>query len=255
MNPATLSIWHRRCLEWQERDLEGALADFTFIADVTTLKSDCYFVGDAKTLVVRYDGLPFAAIAFHGDNLARIVALTRQLLAPDQEFYCLVGEEQWTSLQAAYRVLEINEEWQMLFQGDPHALDPGHAIPLQESDLPEMAALAEREDMMAFEHNPLVQGPWYGVRSDGTSSSALIAQGGTHLQLSRAVEIGNIVTAREHRRRGYASQVVSALVRALHTREKTVFLQVFKTNRAATTCYERLGFQAVRTMVLTKCQL
>ena len=143
----------------------------------------------------------------------------------------------------------------MLFRGDPHALDPGNVIPLQKSDLPEMAALAERENMMAFEHNPLAQGPWYGVRSDGAYGPELVAQGGTHLLLSRAVEIGNIVTAREHRRRGYASRVVSALVRALHTREKTVFLQVFKTNRAATACYERLGFQAVRTMCLAKCQL
>lgn len=254
MDPAILSIWHQRCLEWQERDLEGALADFTFIADVTTLSSDCCFAGDTDTLVVRYDGLPFAAIAFHGDDLARIVELTRQLLVPEQEFYCLVGEEQWASLQTAYRVLEANQEWQMLFQGDPDTLDPGNTIPLQACDLPEMAALAEREDMKAFEHNPLAQGPWYGVRSDGANGPELVSQGGTHLLLSRAAEIGNIVTAREHRRRGYGSYVVSALVRTLHT-QKTVFLQVFKTNEAAIACYERLGFQAVRTMYLTKCQL
>ena len=107
---------------------------------------------------------------------------------------------------------------------------------------------------MAFEHNPLAQGPWYGVRSDGTDNAELVAQGGTHLLLNRAAEIGNIVTARVHRRRGYASQVVSALVRALYT-EKMVFLQVFKTNEAAIACYERLGFKPVRTMVLAKCQL
>jgi ribosomal protein S18 acetylase RimI-like enzyme len=202
-------------------------------------------------LVVRYDGLPFAAIAFCGDDPARVAALTRQLLSPDQAFYCLVGEEQWPSLQAAYRVLETDEEWQMLFQGNPDALDPGGATPLQESDLPEMAALAEREGMMAFEHDPLAQGPWYGVWSD---SAQLVAQGGTHLALSRAVEIGNIVTAREHRRRGYASQVVSALVRALCA-QRMVFLQVFKTNKAAIACYERLGFETVRAMVLTKCQV
>jgi ribosomal protein S18 acetylase RimI-like enzyme len=255
VDPATFSIWQRRCLEWQERDLEGALADFTFIADVTTLSSDCCFVGEAETLVARYDGLPFSAVAFHGDDLARIVELTRRLLAPEQAFYCLVGEEQWPSLQAAYRVLAINEEWQMVFRGDPDGLDPGSAVPLGESDWPEMAALAEGEDMMAFEHNPLALGPWYGVRSDRVDGSVLVAQGGTHLQLSRAAEVGNIVTAREHRRRGYASQVVSALVRALHTREKTVFLQVFKTNKAAIACYEHLGFQAVRTMVLAKCHL
>jgi ribosomal protein S18 acetylase RimI-like enzyme len=255
MNPADLLLWHRRCLEWQEQDLKGALADFTFIADITTLSADCRFVGDAETLVARYDGLPFAAIAFCGDDPTRIAALTHQLLAPDQEFYCLVGAEQWESLQVAYRVLETHEEQQMLFQGDPHTLDPGNATPLGEADLPEMAALAEREDMMAFEHDPLARGPWYGVRVDDADHPELVAQGGTHLLLSRVAEIGNIVTAREHRRRGFASRILSALVRALHAQGKATFLQVFKTNQAAIACYEQLGFESVRTMYLTRCQL
>lgn len=205
--------------------------------------------------MARYDGLPFAAIAFHGDDPTRIAALTHHLLAPKQGFYCLVGEEQWPNLQAAYRVLETNKELQMVFTEDPDTLEPGSAIPLHASDLSDMAALAEREDMMAFEHDPLARGPWYGIRSDEAEGPELVAQGGTHLLLSRAAEIGNIVTAREHRRRGFATQVVSALIRALHAQGKTVFLQVFETNQAAIACYERLGFRAVRTMLLTKCQL
>ena len=54
---------------------------------------------------------------------------------------------------------------------------------------------------------------------------------------------------------GHVDHGKSALVRALHTRQRLVFLQVFKTNEAATACYERLGFQTVRTMVLARCQL
>jgi len=162
-----------------------------------------------------------------------------------------VGEEQWQLVQAAYRVLEVHQEWQMLFRGDLAALDPGDAVGLGPPDLPEMAALAHREGMSAFEHDPLAQGPWYGVRRDG----ALVAQGGTHLVLSRAAEIGNIVTARAHRRRGYSSQVVAALVRALHAQGEAVFLQVFKSNVAAIACYERLGFERLRTMYLAKCRL
>jgi len=211
--------------------------------------------------VARYDGLPFAAIAFHGhkDDPVRLAALTRQLLAPGEEVWCLVGEEQWPLVRAAYRVLEVHQEWQMLFWGDPSTLDPGDAVPLGPPDMPEMAALACREGMMAFEHDPLAQGPWYGVRRDGT----LVAQGGTHLMLSRAAEIGNVVTARAHRRRGYGSQVVSALVRTLHAQGKglgretfahQVFLQVFQDNRVAIACYERLGFKPLRTMYLAKCR-
>jgi RimJ/RimL family protein N-acetyltransferase len=239
-----LSVWRTRCLEWQARDLGSALAYFTFIADVTALAADCRFAGDE-------DVLPFAAIAFHGAGPAQVAVLTRQLLAPEEPFYCLVGEEQWPLVQAAYRVVEVHEEWQMLFRGDPAALDPGDAVPLDESDLTEMAALAWREDMMAFERDPLARGPWYGVRCDGV----LVTQGGTHLMLSRAVEIGNIVTSRAHRRRGYGSQVVAALVRALEGQGRAVFLQVFKDNEAAIACYERLGFERLRTMMLARCRL
>jgi ribosomal protein S18 acetylase RimI-like enzyme len=83
----------------------------------------------------------------------------------------------------------------------------------------------------------------------------LVAQGGTHLTLNRAIEIGNIVTARAHRRQGYGSQVVSALVRALCSGGKSVFLQVFKDNVPAIACYERLGFEPLRTMYLARCQM
>jgi len=246
-----LSAWRERCREWQERDLERALGYFTFIADVTTLAPGCRFAGGAETLVARYGGLPFAAVAFYGDDTARLAVLARQLLAPDEEFYCLVGETQWSLVQAAYRVLEVRQEWQLLFRGDPAALDPGDAVSLGSSDLAEMQALARREKMTAFERDPLAQRRWYGVRRQGE----LVAQGGTHLMLSHAVEIGNIVTAHAHRRQGYGSQVVAALVRALHPQGKAIFLHVFKDNAPAIACYERLGFEPLRTMYLARCQL
>lgn len=247
---ATLAIWRERCETWLARDLEKALVHFTFIADVTTLAAECRFAGDRDVLAARYLGLPFAAIAFHGGDGVQIAALARQLLSPGETFTCLVGEEQWELVQAACQVLEVHEEHQMIFRGDASALDPGAAERLGPRDLPEMAALARREEMMAFELDPLARGPWYGVRDDGI----LIAQGGVHLMLSHAVEIGNIVTAREHRRRGFGSQVVAALVRALRAQGKEVFLQVFKDNQAAVPFYEGLGFERLRTMLLARCQ-
>ena len=104
---------------------------------------------------------------------------------------------------------------------------------------------------MAFEQDPLARGPWYGVRR----GRDLVAQGGTHLVLQRIAEIGNLVTAHEHRRHGYCSQVLAALVRAHHARGRSVFLQVFKDNAAAIACYERVGFARRRTMMLARCRL
>ncbi len=245
-----LALWRNRCLEWQERDLEAALAYFTFLADVTALAADCRFAGDDGTLVARYDGLPFAAISFYGADGRRIAALAHELLAPGEEFWCIVNQEQWRLVQTVFRVLEAHEEWQMLFRGDPAALDPGTASRLGPADLPEMAALARHEGMMAFGRDPLARGPWYGVRRNGS----LIAQGGTHFIISRVAELGNIVTAREYRRQGYGSQVVAALVQAHHAQGKAVFLQVLRDNAPAIACYARLGFERVRTMHLARCR-
>ena len=242
-------------------DIDGALAqarresamrdDRNVVRNLIEQVERLNFAGDEDTLVARYDGLPFAAIAFQSEDATRLATLTRRLLAPEETAWCLVSAEYWPLVRAAYRVLEVHQDWQMLFRGDVSSLDPGVAVPLGPSDLAEMAALARCEGMKAFEREPLARGPWYGVRRKGK----LIAQGGTHLLLSRAAEIGNIVTARRYRRRGYASQVISALVRTLNAQGKAVFLQVLKDNAPAIACYERLGFERLRTMYLVKLTL
>jgi ribosomal protein S18 acetylase RimI-like enzyme len=253
----SVTMWRERCLLWQEQDLENALTYFTFIADVTTLASDCRFAGDSETLVACYDGLPFAAIAFHSqagstgryDNPKLITALTRRLMGPREAFYCLVAEDEFALLQEAYCVLETHPEQQMLFRGDPSSLDAGDAARLTKLDLPGMRALARREGMMAFEKDPLARGPWYGVWRNGE----LVAQGGIHLFLSRAAEIGNIVTTRTHRREGLARQIMAALLEELNAESKLVFLHVFEDNKPALAFYQHLGFRRLRTMYLTRC--
>jgi len=254
-----VSIWRERCLLWQKQDLQRALAHFTFIADVTTLAAACRFAGDSETLVARYDGLPFAAIAFHSqcasnrrqDTPRRIAKLTQGLIAPGETFYCLVAAGELALLESAYHVLEVHPEQQLLYGGNRCGLDPGDAVRLTAADLPAMAALARREGMMAFEEDPLARGPWYGVRRGGR----LVAQGGIHLSLERAAELGNIVTAGTHRRQGLATQIVAALLRELLPTGKTVFLQVLEDNAPAITFYRRMGFRTLRSMVLAQCRM
>ena len=255
----SLTAWGERFLHLQERDLDGALAHFTIIADVTALAEDCTFAEDDGALVARYHGLPFPAVAYSIRQRqgaarytpARLMGLTRRLVAPHETFVCLVPETEISVLHSAYDVLEVKPEWQMTFGGDAAALDPGDARRLGREDLDEMTALARREGMQAFDRDPLTRGPWYGVARD----TDLIAQGGTHLLLARAAEIGNIVTSRAHRRKGYGTQVVAALVRDLERRGRRIFLHVLKANPSAVTFYEHLGFERKRTMLLARCRL
>ena len=139
----------------------------------------CQLVGDARTLVARYDGLPFTAVAFrtqdttdHPEYLSGTIAsLTRRLVAPDEAFYCLVGQRQRSLVASAFRVLASYEEWQMLFRGDSSTLDPGGSVPLTIADQPEMEALSDHEGMIALDQDPLARGPWYGVWRYGVRGS------------------------------------------------------------------------------------
>lgn len=164
---SNLTVWRDRFARWQDQDLVGALASFTIGADVTALAQDCTFAADDHALVARYQGLPFPAVAFFipntdntdRDGVPRLARLTRRLVAPEESFVCLVAESEWPLLRSAYDVLEVRPEWQMIFSGGARALDSGEATRLCAADLTEMAALARREGMEAFEQNPLTRGP------------------------------------------------------------------------------------------------
>lgn len=116
-----LSAWRRPSLAWRGRELERALENFAFIADVTTLAPNCRFVGDAEILIACYDGLPFTAGSFHSQNRTydqrcvsrRIRMPTGRLVASDETFCCLVGQGQRSLVESAFWVFESHEEWHM----------------------------------------------------------------------------------------------------------------------------------------------
>jgi len=221
---------------------------FTLLANLTTLKDRCRFApGEDGALAARYLDLPFAAVSFYGAKIGVRQAL-QELLSADEPCYALVGEAQLDVLRGAVRVLGVEPEWQMIYRGRPDELDAGDAVRLGQRDWDAMCVLAREGGAFAFEANALEKGPCHGVWRDGR----LVSMAGTHLELERLVEIGNVVTHPAYRRRGLAAMAVSATVRCLCARGKLVFLQVFKSNGAARALYEQLGFCAERTMYLAR---
>ncbi len=130
-------------------------------------------------------------------------------------------------------------------------LDTGAAVMLGPDDLVQMHDLAANAGLTALEANPFRHGPVLGVRK----GAQLAAMAGTRMRIPGAVETGNIATRTTHRRRGYARQAVSALVRAHSAEGERVFLMVFQSNRAAVHLYEGMGFVRQRPMFLLRCRL
>jgi predicted GNAT family acetyltransferase len=88
----------------------------------------------------------------------------------------------------------------------------------------------------------LSNGIYFGIY-DGPD---LIAAGGTHIVTPQegVTAIGNVYTRRDHRRRGHAGAVTSAITNELlRMNLPTIVLNVNQRNEPAIRVYEQLGYQ------------
>ena len=240
-----------RGIEARLADSAWVLANFTLAADLTTLREMCRFARSDDTLVARYLGLPFAALAFLGESSRQVADVASHLIDGEESFYVLVNEQQVPVAERAFLVEQVHPEWQMLFTGDSATLDAGHAVQLGPGDVDQMRDLAANAGLMALEADPFRYGPAFGVWEAGR----LVSMGATHLRVPRAAELGNVATRTTHRRQGLAQQVVAALVQVHVAERRQVFLMVFQSNQAATRLYRKLGFVRARPMFLMRCRL
>lgn len=71
-----------------------------------------------------------------------------------------------------------------------------------------------------------------------------MAMVGERLRVPGYTEITAVCTHPEFSGRGYASALVSALVRRIRARDEIPFLHVRNSNKRAVALYEKLGFKA-----------
>lgn len=235
----------------QTQNLDWTLAHFSFVANVTTLEAECDIAYSPSMSVASCHALPQTALAFLGESAELLANYATFLADPGNEVTLLVNKEQQAIVSAAFDIVESQAQWQMVYRGIPEALDLGDAVELTENDIPAMQALAKAEKMQlqSFAKNPFEHGPAYGI----WVRKKLLAMGTTNVHVPNAAQIGNIITRKEHNRRGYATQVVSALVQALEAQELCVFLMVTQENHEALRLFEGMGFVRERPMYLMRC--
>ncbi len=251
LNPNTedraSSLAHQ--IERQSQDLEWTLAHFTFVANVTTLANECDIAHSPGMSVASCHRLPLPALSFLGNSADLLANYATFLTNPGSDIYLLVNEQQRPVVEDAFDVVQTQAEWQMVFRGDTNTFDSGLAIALEERDTSAMCTLADVGGLTFLERDPLSAGPAFGVHK----GRKLVAMATTRLQVPGAAEIGNVVTHPDHRRKGYASIAVSALVKTLVAQDLCVFLQVYQDRPACITLYEKLGFEITQPMYLMRC--
>lgn len=228
-----------------------ALANFTWINNVTIGAGHCRFACADEDCLARHEHLPFPAISLEGRDPAIVRGLAGRLLEPDQFAYTLASQRLVELLDKAVVIVETQAEWQMIYRGDPTRLHAGAARPLRADDLPAMLELAAAGEAMVFGPESLARGEFFGI----FAGRELAAMGGVQTRLPGYAEIGSIVTHPQHRRQGYATQVVAALIRHLLAANCTPILCLFHTNHAARALYERIGFDVINGLFLSQWRL
>jgi ribosomal protein S18 acetylase RimI-like enzyme len=120
-------------------------------------------------------------------------------------------------------------------------------VPLQASDVPAMQALVALTKPGPFAPRTAEMGRYLGVVEAGT----LVAMAGERLRPDGFVEVSAVCTHPEHRGKGHAKALVSAVADGIRARGETPFLQVFPDNLAAIKTYTALGFTVRRVIHLT----
>jgi len=236
-------------IEAKTRDLEWTLANYAFVANVTTLASECDIIYSPGMSFASCHRLPLTALAFIGDSVELLTNYAIFLTDSGSDVYLMVNEQQRPVVEAAFDVQEVVPQWQMVFRGDAETLDPGPAVALNEQDEAALRALAEAGGLEMLERDSLAGGPAFGIRK----GRRLMAMATTRVQIPSAAQIGNVVTHKDQHRKGHATAVVSALIKTLLADDVCVFVQVQQDKPNCIALYKNIGFEILRPMYLMRC--
>ncbi len=127
---------------------------------------------------------------------------------------------------------------QMLHDGSKLNPSTQDCIELGEKDVPEMLALTELTKPGPFGKRTRELGTYFGIRRQGQ----LIAMAGERMKLPGYTEVSAVCTHPDHTGRGYAADLIRAVVEKIQERGETAFLHAAGENQRAIDLYKRLGF-------------
>lgn len=125
-----------------------------------------------------------------------------------------------------------------------HRADCSRVIPLTMSDLGDILKLyGASYPGNWFDPEMLETDRYFGIRE----GEDLVSVAGVHVysEKYRVAALGNIATHPDHRKKGFGAQVTAALCRSLLDNVDHIGLNVRFDNRAAISCYGKLGFQVI----------
>jgi ribosomal protein S18 acetylase RimI-like enzyme len=192
-----------------------------------------------EALVLHFTGLSLPALLLMGHTEGLEAILADELLPTPVYLTC--REKDLAMTRQFYDWPEVTPMWRMVLGN--HRPTPGiECVRLGPEHGDQLIALYGESNAAAFSVAQLESGVFYGI----FDRDQIVAVAGTHLvsETYGVGAIGNVYTDPAHRRRGYGSATVSAVVNELTKRGmRDVILNVSQSNHAAVRVYEHLGFE------------
>ena len=196
------------------------------------------------TLARRYppDVAPMAGIR---DVSPACLDALAALMKPDDVVGLLSAEP--VSASGDLVVVEHKMIEQMIHQEREILPATGDHVPLTPADASEVEQLVALTKPGPFARRTMVLGSYIGIRDGGQ----LVAMAGERMRFDGFTEISAVCTHPDHRGRGHAFRLVSALMRSILARGERPFLHIYSHNTGAAALYRKLGFRYRRSLTVT----
>lgn len=187
---------------------------------------------------LEYSGLTPQPLFVMGRNDG-IAAILRDVLRPRAAYVAALAEN-LPAVQASYRLESgppMIRMWVDRSTFRPFQANVVRLLPVEIGELNRLYQLGFASWLPA---SSIAEGIYYGIRVNGR----LVAAAGTHVisRAARLAVVGNVLTHADHRGRGYATAVTSAVTQDLLRFCDQVVLNVRSDNPPAIQAYRRLGY-------------
>jgi ribosomal protein S18 acetylase RimI-like enzyme len=187
---------------------------------------------------MEYGGLTPQPMFLMGDNEG-IGAILRDIVRP-RAAYMAARSEALPAVAQHYRIDPGPPMIRMWVDRATFQPTPAHVERLLPVEVGELNRLYQLGFAAWLPSNAIAEGVYYGIRVNGR----LVAAAGTHVisRQARLAVVGNVLTHSDHRGRGYAKAVTSAVTAELLRYCDQVVLNVRSDNPPAIQAYMRLGY-------------
>ena len=190
-------------------------------------------------VALEYNGIAPQPLFVMGDADG-VAAVLRELIRP-RAAYIAALPQHLQRVELLYRIEPGPPMVRMWVDRASFMPMPGSVQRLLPADIGDLNRLYNLGFPSWLPSEAIGQGVYYGIRAGGR----LVAAAGTHVVSpdARLAVVGNVMTHREHRSRGYAKVTTSAVTQELLRHADQVVLNVRADNPPALATYRALGYR------------